>query len=388
MKNLFNLNGWLHLCLFAGVVFGLSVGAQSDHNKTRTPDNVSTVSSALNIPVLEQSTVASQIKQTFERNLFQLPPRIQGHFGIRMYRISGDDKYLASALYDYYVVSDRLHAIHKQLNSPNYIAEKSKQLAEELSKGKRGQRRKAAIKSYPEFIFYADELLRYASRLDAFGGKIPAEFITTLKQYDFLPALTDKAMIRAWAAQLANYVYWLKQLGIADYTKQYKIAFMQAYPDTEDRNLSKWHFRNKLYGLTHFVFAASRYYQQHVSEQEFGWILRYFEQHQARIFKQATDDIIAEVGLSFLLMKKMNHPLVEKSKQRLIQSFDQQAGMIPSVSGSTELATGEHRNVLAYMLLSWPETLHQGPYFAQIDAIKKELPRQSFEQSNQTREGN
>jgi hypothetical protein len=35
--------------------------------------------------------------------------------------------------------------------------------------------------------------------------------------------------------------------------------------------------------------------------------------------------------------------------------------MVPSESGSTDLEDGEHRNVLAIMLLDWPERLYPGP---------------------------
>lgn len=328
--------------------------------------------------------VAAAIKNTFETNLFQLPPRIQGHYGIRLYRISGQPKYLPAALYDYYVVSDRFHQMKYRLTEESYVKERSKELTDALSTGTRGKARRKAIESFPEFIFYADELLRYASRLDEFGVEIPKPYLDALKAYDFLPGLTDKAMIRAWAAQLANYVYWLKQLGIADHSQAYKEAFQKAYPDSEDNELSRWHFRNKLYGLTHFVFAASHYYQHHVSEQEFGWILDYFADNEKRIFKQGTDDIIAEVGLSFRLTQQGEHPLVDKTIQHLLNSFDAKAGMVPSVSGKVDLASGEHRNVLTYMLFTWPEKLYPGPYFEQMDSVKKYLPMHQLEQAPMT----
>ncbi|MEW6997126.1 DUF3541 domain-containing protein [Colwelliaceae bacterium BS250] len=329
--------------------------------------------------VLSYSEVSGRIKMTFENNLYQLPPRTQGHYGIRLYRMTGDKKYLPAALYDYYVVSDRMHTIVPYLNDAGYITKRSKHLTDAMSNGTRGKARRKALQKFPEFIFYADELLRYSSRLDAFGVELPDSVINTLKGYDFLPGLTDKTMIRAWAAQLANYVYWLKQLGIADYSKQYKKAFIAAYPDSEDDQLSKWHFRNKLYGLTHFIFAASGYYQHYVSTNEFGWILNYFENNKKRVLHDATDDITAEVGISYLLMQKKNHPLVTETKDRLVAAFNIEAGMVPSVSGKVNLASGEHRNVLTYMLFTWPEQMTEGPYFHEINGVQKYLPTHEFE---------
>ncbi|NMP17213.1 DUF3541 domain-containing protein [Thalassotalea sp. Y01] len=340
---------------------------------------VSLVACAEQTDKLSYDDVASKIKYTFESNLFQLPPRTQGHYGIRLYRMTGDNKYLASALYDYYVVNDRMHAILPYLDNPGYIEQSAKRLTDAMSKGTRGKARRKALENYPEFIFYADELLRYAARLDEFGVALPEQVTSTLKNYDFLPGLTDKTMIRAWAAQLANYVYWLKQLGIADYSKQYKEAFIAAYPDAEDNELSRWHFRNKLYGLTHFIFAASSYYQQYVSKDEFGWILSYFSKNEQRIMKDSTDDIMAEVGISYLLMKEKSHPMVGKAKDSLVEAFNEQAGMIPSVSGKIDLASGEHRNVLAYMLYTWPEELTEGPFFHQIHGVQRYIPAHNFE---------
>ena len=87
--------------------------------------------------------------------------------------------------------------------------------------------------------------MRYSVRLDEFGTSIPESVFKALQAYDFLPGLTDKKMISAWAAQLANYVYWLSQLGIADHTKAYKQAFLKAYPEREDHTLSPWNFRTQ-----------------------------------------------------------------------------------------------------------------------------------------------
>lgn len=340
--------------------------------------------SATKTTSLSYQQVAEQIKTTFESELFQLPPRTQGHYGIRLYRMTGDKKYLPAALYDYYVVSDHLHTIVPYLENEGYIEQSAQRLTKAMSRGTRGNARRKALKKFPEFIFYADELLRYSARLDAFGVELPPAVLATLKEYDFLPALTDKTMIKAWAAQLANYVYWLRQLGISDYSEQYKQAFLNAYPNSDDDKLSRWHFRNKLYGLTHFIFAASGYYQHKVSLTEFGWILQYFEQNQTRLLKDATDDITAEIGISFLLMDNDTHPLVKQTKDRLVKSFNVEAGMIPSVSGKVDLATGEHRNVLAYMLFTWPDKLTEGPYFHEIHSVQKYLPTNDFDHEDET----
>ena len=322
---------------------------------------------------ISPSELVKRIRQNFESRLYELPPRIQGHYGVRLYRTSGDQRYFNAALYDYYVVVDRINAILPNLNDRDYIAKQAKTLTSELSRGKWGRARRKSLRKYPEFIFYA-ETLGYAARLDEFGIAVPAEVTNALANHDFQPAFTDKVMIKAWAAQLANYAYWLQQLDIVDYTQAYKSAFLETYPDNRDGELSRWQYKNKLYGLTHLIIAASGYYQHPVSAKEFGWVLKYFTDNQQRILDITSADVIAEVAICFLLAEQANHTLVAKIKSRLISQYSTEHSMVPSVSGKINLATGEHRNVLTLMLFNWPDQLMAGPCFRQFEDLAKYLP--------------
>jgi hypothetical protein len=68
---------------------------------------------------------------------------------------------------------------------------------------------------------------------------------------------------------------------------------------------------------------------------------------------RAKEDIIAEVGISFLLAGLEDDPVVEKTRDAIQKALHKDKGMIPSVRGDFDLAYGEHRNVLAIMLLDW-----------------------------------
>ena len=322
---------------------------------------------------ISPSELDKRIRQNFESRLYELPPRIQGHYGLRLYRTSGDQRYLNAVLYDYYVLVDRINAILPNLDDRDYIARQAKTLTSKISNKKRGQARRKSLRKYPEFIFYA-KTLGYAARLDEFGIAVPAEVTNALANYDFQPAFTDEVMIKAWAAQLANYAYWLQQLNIVDYTQAYKSAFLETYPDDRDGELSHWQYKNKLYGLTHLIIAASGYYQHPVSAKEFGWVLKYFTDNQQRILDSTSADVIAEVAICFLLAGQANHTLVAKIKSRLISQFSAEHSMIPSVSGKIDLAKGEHRNVLTLMLFNWPDQLTAGPSFRQFKDLAKYLP--------------
>lgn len=322
--------------------------------------------------------VHDQIKQNLERNLYTLPPRVQGHYGIRLYRMTGDEQYANAALVDLFAVTESQAFYACQLDSPDFVKRESQAAIDVLGNGPRAKSRKKALEPFPSFLFYTDVLLRFASRTDELGftGPCHDKMINALKAVDLGKGLTDKAMIKAWAAQLINYVYWAKQLGVGDYLAEYKMAFQKTYPDKEDVKLSTAQFRNKLYGMTHFIFAASEYYQHNVSAKEFAWILDYFANNRDRIFKDATDDIIAEIGISFLLANENHHPMVKLTQDHMKASFDPLQNIIPSPKDNPDLALGEHRNVLAMMLLNWPTTLNQGPYLDKLKSTRKYLPKQ------------
>lgn len=326
---------------------------------------------------LTAEQVYQGIKTTLETNLYSLPPRVQGHYAIRQYRMTGENKYANGSLIDLLTITERQAYYACNLDKPGFIKTESQIEVNKLKPGIRGDARKLAIAPYPEFMLYSNVLLRYASRIDEFGFTGPCNdlLITTLKKVDLTPALTDKQMIKAWAAQLINYVFWAKQIGVGDYYDVYKEAFIATYPNDQDAQLSKSQYKNKIYGMTHFIFAASEYYQYPVDPKEYQWILDYFEKNIDRILTDTTEDIITEVGIGFLITGNPNNPVVNKVKQHVIAAYDPKVNMIPSPHGDAILSSGEHRNVLAMMLLDWPETLHQGPYLNNISSTKKHLPK-------------
>ena len=321
--------------------------------------------------------VYQQLKTNLETNLYTLPPRVQGHYAIRQFRMTGDPKYANGALIDLLTIAERQAYYACNLDKPNFIETESALAASKLGKGPRAKARKKAIVPYPKFMLLSDTLLRYSSRIDEFGFTGPCHdlMVKTLKEHDFTAAFTDKKMIKSWAAQLINYVFWAKQIGVGDYYPAYKAAFMKTYPDSKDAKLSKGQYKNKIYGMTHFIFAASEYYQYQVDPKEYQWILDYFEKNIDRIIADTTEDITTEVGISFLITGHKNHPVTQKVKDYVISSYNPQMQMIPSPTGKADLSSGEHRNVLAMMLLDWPDTLHPGPYLANIKSTKKNLPR-------------
>ncbi|MGX9520988.1 DUF3541 domain-containing protein [Vibrio mediterranei] len=320
---------------------------------------------------------ANVVKDTYESQLFTLSAYKQGHFGLRMYRQTQDPRYNAVVLGDLANVTSRVNEIAADVTTPKAIRAYSLQRLNDYKKGKdeRSQRRYKATKEQPEYFYMGLDLLRYLARLNEYGvvHKDDKKLRSILQQYDFETVLTDPEMITAWAAQLANQAYWLKQIGEQDLVDEFIAAFRKTYPDGEDYRLSNQQFGNKLYGMTHIILADSGYYQRLVDEKEHQWIFDYFRKNIDDIILHTKEDVVAEVGLSFLLAGLDDDPVVAKTRVSIQKAIDKDKGMIPSVSGDFDFAYGEHRNVLAIMLLDW-QPPKEGPSTVTVPKLFSELP--------------
>ncbi|PSV47169.1 DUF3541 domain-containing protein [Photobacterium sp. GB-36] len=326
-------------------------------------------------PTYQQS--ANQIRQTFEPQLYTLPAYTAGHYGLRMYRQSLDPKYAAAIWQDMARVASNLNRYSTEVVTPEQVQRYSlARLANyKTSPKERSQRRYKATQTMPEYLYLGVGLLGSMARADEYGLKHQndAQLRQVLRRYDFKKYVTDPEMIQAWAAQLANQVYWLRQLGEQDVVNDFIIAFRETYPDSQDNQLSSLQYSNKIYGLTHIIFAASKYYQLPIHEKDHQWIFDYYRKNIDKIIAETKEDVIAEVGINFLLAGLEADPVVEKTRKVIQQAINPQHGMIPSVTGDIDLVSGEHRNVLAIMLLDWKET-HLAPTLSDHPQMFKHIP--------------
>ena len=198
------------------------------------------------------------------------------------------------------------------------------------------------------------QILRHVARLDELGLRHHHhnQFMRLIKSYDFYKAFADRDMIRAWGAQLANQVYWLKNLGVADYRSDFRRAVKVTYPDHMDSELSKKQFENKIYTLTHIIIGASEYFRNKVDYSEYRDIIEYFKSNTHVILDRCKEDVIIEVGLSLLLVDE-NIPQIEEIRSHILSKVDVKKRMILSENGKSKFAQGEHRNIIAVLLLDW-----------------------------------
>lgn len=305
------------------------------------------------------------IQAVYEDALPTLPADKQRHYAQRLYRLTGDPRYLPlNQAYGQRLLG-RLEGSIAGLATPGFAERRSREIIAAYPRGSSKQRARQRMLAEWGEIAFARRLLfqlaqaEYHCLLSDLEGRERA--LAYLAGIEWEPFLTDPEVLGIYAAQVANQVHFLHQLGVVDLRDRVVAAFLQRYPPGIVVSLDRAEFHNWLYGLTHFVIAASRYYQQEVSAEEFAWVLAAFEEEQERILRVATEDILAEVALGFLLARQEDHPLVSRIRDALVEAVDPDTGIIPSAEGSTDLARGEHRNVLAIMVLRWTGTLTPGP---------------------------
>lgn len=353
-----------------------AVEVQENYNATSVP---AVQSQAESLYSQEQSfkQSADLIRQTYESQLYTLPAFKEGHYGLRMYRQTLDDKYAAAVWSDMARVASKLSRLSNDVHTMEQIVLYSeKRVASYVGDDdERSVRRYNITKHMPEYLYLGVDLLGSMARANEYGleHKNDAKLREIIRRYDFSRYVTNEDMVKAWAAQLANQVYWLRQLGEQDVVDEFVEPLKKTYPDDKDKKLSSQQFGNKIYGMTHIIFGDSEYYQHQVSEQEHQWIYDYFRENIDTILLRAKEDVIAEVGLTFLLAGLEDDPVVEKTRLAIQSSIDKKRGMIPSITGDFDLEYGEHRNVLAIMLLDWQQ-VNEAPTFKGNPKVFKTIP--------------
>ncbi len=316
---------------------------------------------------LDHAAVAEAIRERYETALPDLPRGKQRHYAQRLYRITGDARYLPlNRDYGQRLVG-RIREEIEALGTPGHAERRAREkVAAYPTRTEKQRRRKRMLAEWGE-IAYAKRLAfdltqaKYHGLLNAADLPGYHQALDYLASVDFRTFLLDPDVMAIYAAQVANLAYYVEDLDVTDLREEVITAFRHQYPPWRDARLSTAEYRNKIYGMTHFVIAASDYYQRPVSAEEFRWVLDAFAAGLERILADTKEDIYTEVGISFLLAGEEDHPAVTRLQDALVEAYDREARMVPSEQGGTDLAQGEHRNVLAIMLLDWPERLYPGP---------------------------
>ncbi|BCA95416.1 hypothetical protein TUM19329_17770 [Legionella antarctica] len=315
------------------------------------------------------ASIGDRILKNYQSKMYILPIVKQEHFAIRMYALTGNEEYLNPVINYLYLLGDRYRYLLDNLKNDTFIENENKRLLTitELDTDKTKDRVRKGLK-FPRIAYYLNLLILtnkiYSYHLEEtplFPDTLTAINFLKTKENDLKNYILDEENIKIYGAQLVNYVYYLYKLGIVDlrepYTNQFKIVF----PDTEDGHLTDLEYSAKIYGMTHFVISASRFYQTRLSPDSFEWITTYFKNHISEIIARTENDVIAEVGVCLMLVKNSDMNTVNLIKSYLTTVYSRTYRMIPDKKNSFDLDKGEHRNILAIMLFNWPDNLNKIP---------------------------
>lgn len=315
-------------------------------------------------PPVSADSAAGQIRDVFEARSRELKPQIRAHFKLRLYRSSGDSKYLGDIKIYAESLRDYLEVHQSKLTETGYIEAAALKFLNKEGQSPKHQMRRRALERHPLYPFYHRlAYLFYQSKSLGLDERSP-EFqavMRAIEGYDFRSVLMDEGIITYHAAEAANTVYYLKALGITDLEEPFTARFRQVFMNGPDERLGRVEYENKLYGLTHIVIAASDYYQHEVSSEKYSWVLDYFSENIDKILIRTKWDVIAEIGLCFRLAGFKEHPVIAKTRAAILRGFDAKRGMLPGKTNPPDLNKLEHRNILSYLLLKDIDRFYPGP---------------------------
>jgi len=321
----------------------------------------------------KHADTASKIKEFFLHNAYRMKIYPAHHFALRVYRTTGQDDMRDTILAN--VLKDKTRVLNDILNhnDKGYVKKRSEELYAVMrkKKGKKEAMRQRFFAGNKEYLFYYNliEQLYFwrcfgvsRSRFKPFfeqGIGILRKEADDIKSY-----ILDEDAVRCFGTQIVNYVYFLLFFGICDIREDFKKVWQSIFMGTDD--MEAYMYKNKIYGMTHFIIAGSDYYQDFADRDEFQWILDYFEEHIDDIMERTHVDIIAEVGLCIRLCGVDSGRALDVIKDYVAGSYDPSRGFIPRrgfvpASKATDINVAEHTNAVAFMLLNGFKELYRGP---------------------------
>jgi len=329
-----------------------------------------------------QQAMAHSIQTLLETNLYTFSADKQRHYSERLYRMTGESLYLTPMIsyvmiFGHQLARDAAHyrdAAYRQRRTDALLGDES---ATCLNLG-RSEERRALLRRWGDLAFSLEVLCRlnivrsygvlgsgWFDHRDAW-----LDIVDDPRIADFV---LDPEVIRVYGAQASTFVYYLLDLGVRDQRAAFTAALRREV-DGERAGSQPFDFTLRIYSLTHLVLAASRFYQQPVDRAEFAWVYEDFDRNLEAIITNTRPDVIAEVGICYALAGEVDSPAVARLRAALERAYRPEISMIPAVDGTHLLEPGEHRNVLALMLLTWPPALHSGPYLPAFEVWQELQP--------------
>jgi len=272
--------------------------------------------------------IAEKIIATYEAKIDGLYGYARFHWLVRLYRISGNSKYL-DLIYDAFLpLKPKFLRSIDSLNSAEGIAKHSGEFLATYKKGNiRKEKRFAFYQKNLEIPVYLDTL-DYLFTLKSLELENAPDIqetyesgINYFKKNDVTAVLLSPEFVTVYPSGSANMIHFLEFLDVSDHRQELYCLSKEYWQSITPESRDIW--LDKIYALTHIVIAASEYYQKFVERKEFDWIFEYFEKNIDMILTNCSTDAITEVGLSFKLVEDPDNRVVRLIKDHLVSHFNE-----------------------------------------------------------------
>jgi hypothetical protein len=331
-------------------------------------------------------SIADAIIDTYSKNLFSFRQRYQYHFGLRVWRVRKDERFLHPIFVDFQLKTlkffPRLISFKKGVSAKEIGEEALANYSESTPKK---AERKRVYEKIPQALFFQG-LIHYLFLTKTYKledaeliGKEYGFATNHLKNAKLKDYLFNDSYLRVNPSGVANTVYYLKYLEVKDLESElldiYEDYWLTLEPETE------FEWQKKIYALTHLIIAGSYFYQRILDGENHSWILDYFEENIDDILANTNEDIITEVGLCFKLCGKEGGNAYNKARKFIVSRFDEKKGYIPKETNPDSLEKAEHRNAVAVLLLSNFAKTNDGPnlkLFSKEKRLALYLPKRAL----------
>jgi len=308
---------------------------------------------------------AKRIADIYLKNIDSLPKMKQQHFLSRLevvYKKRFDNDKLEEAGRWLANKTEERFRIYQEDPSPSYdtfIASRVENNADPKSKSNGNEWMKSMGKKGFEFLAYL-EILKHLNIVK----RLRCEKFLTIKSEieEWLIANFEKALDFVMKnpeaflnvpVQSVNIFYYMKTLNLInrdvmdEKEKHFLSKLRSTYGSTEDMNDIEFH--NYLYAITHIIIGESWFYENLLPtyKVKYGWIIDSFDKNYDRILEY-TDDIIAEIGVVYLICLENNK--AEKYRSFIYDKISKYGWILP-LDGKLDYNKSEHTNILAIMLL-------------------------------------
>lgn len=330
--------------------------------------------------------IAKRIEQNFDQGNFKLNDNKKFHFALRLYRISGKEKY--KIIVRNLIVQDK-NVFWEDLVKTSLQEYPSGWEKINLKRGKYISNsffgidvKDSRLKYYCQNpgLFFAQYLLgnMYTIKplgLSSFFPILWDKALSYLAHSKLIDVYQEESFSRVLQGEAVNAIYELCDLGLITKSnrdqaiKRSERIFLSC--SSHDNN---W-FLN-VYALTHIIISESCYYQQKVDYQKFAEIINYFRKNLDYIIDLNNPDVAAEVGICFRLCSLNNQEIFNKLAKVISSHFNNGKGMLTRgklPQGQKEYDFISHRNIVAMIFLNDWDNLFKGPDFSQDIKLKKQL---------------